>query len=326
MILLMNCCVKSHYLNQEALVMMSDGVIAKLPELIALQRYAQNVAYRPDGYAVRSGNHVSKVRGRGMDFSETRNYQAGDEIRHMEWRVTARTGRPHVKVYQEERERPVFILVDFNSSMYFGTRVAFKSVVAARLAAIIAWTAAKQGDRVGGFVFSETSHHEISPRTRRAGVLPLLAALSHYTQKKLPKTTSIAQNRSSTHALLRLRHVAKPGSIIVLISDFYHLDTESEHQLSRLAQHCDVLAYHVCDPLELSPPAPQQYAITDGHDDLLLDTTLDAVRFSYQFYAEQRITTLHNQCRRLAIPYMQLTQETDLSRLVRQTFPRKAHG
>lgn len=326
--------------------MMSDGVIAKLSELIALQRYAQNVAYRPDGYAVRTGNHVSKVRGRGMDFSETRNYQAGDEIRHMEWRVTARTGRPHVKVYQEERERPVFILVDFNPSMYFGTRVAFKSVVAARLAAIIAWTAAKQGDRVGGFVFSETTHHEITPRTRRAGVLPLLAALSHYTKKMvsvmssppafnsnesdedMTETKKIlpTQNRSLNHALLRLRRVAKPGSIIVLISDFYHLNSDNEHQLSRLAQQCDVLAYHVCDPLELSPPAPQQYAITDGQDDLLLDTTLDAARFSYQFYCEQRITTLHNQCRRLAIPCMQLTQETDLSRLVRQTFPRKAHG
>ena len=94
---------------------MTDGVVAELPELIALQRLAQRVRYRSDSHAANIGNYRSKVRGRGMDFSEARHYQAGDEIRHMEWRVTARTGRPHVKVYQAERERPVLLLVDFNA-------------------------------------------------------------------------------------------------------------------------------------------------------------------------------------------------------------------
>lgn len=132
---------------------MADGVIAELNELIDLRRYAQSIRYQPEGRAIRAGNHLSKLRGRGMDFAEVRNYQAGDEIRHMEWRVTARTGRPHVKIYQEERERPVVILADFNPSMIFGTRVAFKSVVAARLAAMLVWTVIKQGDRVGGVFF-----------------------------------------------------------------------------------------------------------------------------------------------------------------------------
>ena len=98
---------------------MADGVTAELNELISLRRYAQSVQYQPEMKALRSGTHLSKLRGRGMDFAEVRNYQAGDEIRHMEWRVTARTGRPHVKIYQEERERPVVILADFNPSMIF---------------------------------------------------------------------------------------------------------------------------------------------------------------------------------------------------------------
>ena len=112
---------------------MSEGIIAELAELIQLRRYAASVRYSPDRKALRSGNHLSKLRGRGMDFAEVRNYQAGDEVRHMEWRVTARTGRPHVKIFQEERERPAVIFVDFNASMFFGTRLAFKSVIAARL-------------------------------------------------------------------------------------------------------------------------------------------------------------------------------------------------
>ena len=302
---------------------MTNGIDVQLSELIALQRYAQTVRYRPEGFALRVGTHLSTLRGRGMDFSEARNYQAGDEVRHMEWRVTARTGRPHVKVYQEERERPVIILTDFSPSLYFGTRIAFKSVVAAKLAAIIAWTAAHQGDRVGGFVFSEQTHHEFTPRSRQASVLPLLAALSHYTQNHQQKSTA---KHSFNHALLRLRRIAKPGSILVLISDFYNLNGESEAHLSRLSSHNDLLAYHVCDPLELAPPKPQQYAITDGEQELILDTSLDAVRFSYQYHSEQRLATLQAQCKRLRMQYSQVTASTNLAHLVGQTFPRRMHG
>ena len=301
-----------------------DGISVTLSELIALQRHVQNVRYPPDGYALRPGQHRSKLRGRGIDFSEARNYQAGDEIRHMEWRVTARTGRPHVKVYHEERERPVVILVDFNPSMYFGTKIAFKSVIAARLAAIIAWTAAKQGDRVGGFLFSETHHHEFIPRSRQAGVLPILSKLVKYTEQY--DRTNSSGSRELSHALLRIRRVAKPGSIIVLISDFYNIDEDTERHLTNLRSHNDILAYHVCDQLELSPPPPNQYAITDGSKDLLLDTTLDSVRFGYQFHFEQKISLLQSKLRRLQIQGIQVTSDMDLSLLVRQTFPRRIGG
>ena len=303
---------------------MTNGVIAELPELIALQRYAQMVSYRPEGRALRSGGHLSKLRGRGMDFSEARNYQAGDEIRHMEWRMTARTGRPHVKLYQEERERPVIILTDFSPSMFFGTRVAFKSVVAARLAAILAWTVVKQGDRVGGLMFSNTAHHEFTPRGRNAGVLPFLAALSQYTQS--PTSHITADNHALSYALHRLRRVVRPGSILVLISDFYTMDHDCEQYLNRLRSHNDVLAYHLCDPLELAPPKPQQYAITDGQQEILLDTTINAVSQSYQQYCEQRIAALQTQFQRLQIQCIQVTAETDLPLLVRQTFPRRGNG
>ena len=301
---------------------MTEGVTAELAELIDMQRYAQVGHYRPQGRALRSGNHLSKVRGRGMDFAEVRNYQAGDEIRHMEWRVTARTGRPHIKLYQEERERPVILLVDFNPSMYFGTRLAFKSVVAARLAAILAWTVVVQGDRIGGLLFSADKHNELTPRTRETGVLPLLAALSQYTQQLSPYTNQ-QQNRSFSFALQRVRRVMKPGSILVLISDFYSLDVESEKHLSRLRSHNDILAYHLCDPLELAPPKPQQYAITDGDQEAFLDTTVDSVNNAYRRYCDQRIATLQQQLQRLQIQYIQVTAENDLSLLVRQTFPRR---
>lgn len=303
---------------------MASGVVAELNELIDLRRYAQSVHYYPEGRALRSGLHLSRVRGRGMDFSEVRNYQAGDEIRHMEWRVTARTGKPHVKLYQEERERPTVILADFNPSMIFGTRIAFKSVVAARLASLLAWTVIKQGDRVGGFFFSATDHSEFIPRGRESGVLPLLASLSHYTTQS--ETQKTAKPRVLSDALVRLRRVIRPGSILVLISDFYSMDAECEKHLTRLRANNDILAYHISDRIELAVPKPQHYAMTDGAEQLILDTRSSAISTAYEQYCTQRVQQLQDQFKRLHIQYVQATAETDIPRLVRQTFPRRARG
>lgn len=303
---------------------MVDGVIAALNELIDLRRYAQSVRYHSESKALRTGNHRSSIRGRGMDFAEVRNYQAGDEVRHMEWRVTARTGRPHVKIYQEERERPVVILADFNPSMIFGTRIAFKSVIAARLAALLAWTTVKQGDRIGGVLFSATQHSEFMPRGRDSGVLPFLAALSHYTEQTLAQREASPMRLSE--ACLRLHRVVRPGSIVVLISDFYSMDDECEKHLNRLRSHNDLLAYHICDQVELAPPKPQQYAITNGQQELIIDTRVPAVSAAYAHYCQQRIAQLQNQLKRLHIQYVQVTAELDLPWLVRHTFPRRSHG
>lgn len=303
---------------------MADGVVAEVNELIAYRRYAQSIQYYPEGKALRAGQHLSKIRGRGMDFSEVRNYQAGDEVRHMEWRVTARTGRPHVKIYQEERERHTVLLVDFNPSMIFGTRIAFKSVVAARLASMLAWSVIKQGDRVGGFFFSASEHSEFMPRGRDSGVLPLLGALSHYTEQANRKRET--QSRALSDALIRLRRVIRPGSILVLISDFYAMDLESEKHLTRLRANNDILAYHICDRIELTAPKPQQYAMTNGRDELVLDTSLASISNAYDHYCNQRIQLLNEQFKRLQIQCIQATAETDIPRLVRQTFPRRIRG
>ena len=303
---------------------MANGIVVEIAELIALKRFVYRVGAKPAIGAQRAGNYLSKLRGRGMDFAEVRNYQAGDEIRHMEWRVTARTGRPHVKVFQEERERPVVIMTDFNASMYFGTRSAFKSVLAARLAAMIAWTAVRQGDRVGGLLASADRHDEFTPKSREKGILPWLAKLCDYTsclQSRKPNN-----ERLLSDSLVRLRRVVHPGSIVVLISDFYQLDSECEKHLTFLSAHNDVLAYHVCDPLELAPPKPDMYAMTNGREEMLLDTSLQSIREDYQLFCENRQQQIRTLCQRTQIQYTLTTVDDNIPQLVRQTFPRRTYG
>ncbi|WP_131782516.1 DUF58 domain-containing protein [Legionella gresilensis] len=301
---------------------MTYGLITELNELIALRRLVSRKRRHLGARAAKTGSHLSFIRGRGMDFAEVRNYQAGDEIRHMEWRVTARTGRPHIKVYQEERERPVILIVDFNPSMYFGTRHAFKSVIAARLAALIAWTAISQGDRVGALLFSPREHNEFMPKSREAGVLPLLASLNHYT-KQFRQVQNENKSVPLNQILSKLNRVARPGSLIILISDFYELDEKCESHFSRLKLNNDILTYHICDPLELSPPKPALYAITDGKQELLLDTTYSKLAEDYKAWCDNQQFKIQTNLKRLHIPYSQVTAQTDLSQLVNQTFPRR---
>ena len=300
-----------------------QGVSVELDELLQLRRLVTKTQRNPKSRAIRSGAWQSPIRGRGMDFAEVRNYQPGDEIRHMEWRVTARTGKPHVKLYQEERERPVIIVTDFNPSMYFGTRSSFKSVTAARLAALIAWTATKEGDRVGGLIFSENSHHEYMPRWREYGVLPYLSGLCSYSQKQ---PESFDNGCSLSSILMRSRRVIRPGSTLVIISDGYQLDADCKQHLRRICQHNLVLMYHICDPLEQAPPPPATYAISDGNKEMVLDTNQAMVQALWQQDCQKRMDKIDTLCEQLMIQKNLVENGDDLAHVVAHTFPRRRHG
>lgn len=305
---------------------MRDGVTVSVAELIELKQLA-HATYRgaPASQNHTSGNYQSLLKGRGMAFSEVRNYQAGDDIRHMEWRVTARTGRPHVKLYQEERERPILLIIDFNPSMYFGTRVAFKSVLAAKIAALIAWRAMLQKDKVGGLFFSSTQHHEFPPYARHAHIMKMLATLAEYTQA-LPAFSSSPKYRPLSDVLNKVRRVNKPGSLIVLLSDFYAFDEQSYQHLALLRQHNDVIACHIQDPIELAlPSSPGVYPITDGMNTLLLDND-KTTQQAYQAYWSEKNQSLKKQLQRAGVADISFHGEKNLSQLLSAIFPRRPYG
>lgn len=276
---------------------MSSGISVSTAELIQLQSQAARFALHAR-QKVRShfhGAYRSHIRGRGMDFEESRVYQPGDDVRCMDWRVTARTGTAHTKVFCEERELPVWLVVDLSQSMFFGTRVAFKSVIAAKIAALLAFAAVDQGDRVGGLLFNEEVLQHTAPRARNAGVLPLLKQLSHMTQ-----ANSYSPNPQMFTAMLkRLQTVANSGGLMIILSDFAQLTPEHKPYLYQLSKRHRLIAGLIYDSLEQNPPAANRYVISDGIERAWLDTTRSTFCKHYQQHFAQRFTqvkTIMQQC------------------------------
>ena len=246
-----------------------DGIHLSASELIALKPRCNALSlpmHRPSVSAL-AGAYRSRFRGRGVDFVESRNYLPGDDIRNMDWRVTARTGKPHTKIFQEERERPVLVVVDASPSLYFGTRTRLKSVAAGQLAAAIAWAAVRRGDRIGAFLFAPDKHRELRPAGGRRGAMRVIQGLVDWLNPD-----SVHQGHEPLSVSLeRVRHAVRPGSLVLIISDFFNLDEQCHRHLSRLRQHNDVIGCQIMDPAEQELPAGR-FPISDGEHSAMLDT------------------------------------------------------
>jgi uncharacterized protein (DUF58 family) len=226
------------------------------------------------------GGHASPYKGRGVEYDESRPYQAGDDLRTMDWRVTARTGKPHTKVFREERNRPVFVWLDLRRPMLFATRGAYKGVLAAEAAALVAWSAVANGDRLGGLVFSDAEHHELRPALGARAALRLLNITSSGSLWDAPAIP--AAETDAERALLALTRVARPGSLLVLLSDFRRLGADADHHLRQLASHGDVLLMHFYDAVEAELPPPGRYRIESPGRSFSIETANEAVRRRYR--------------------------------------------
>lgn len=252
-----------------------NPTVVTLEDLLILRGYAQGgrLAVRRKNAAVRSGGHDSRWRGRGVDFRESRIYQPGDDIRHMDWRVTARSGKPHTKLFQEEREQGLLLALDLNPGMRFGTRVCFKSVQAARAAAYLAWVASHDGDRVGALGFGGGINGEVRPAGGGRGVLRSLRALRDW---DAAADRELRQPLSA--AMPRLRQLLRPGMRLILISDGFSADAESWPLLGQLAGRHDISIVLLRDALEMAAPPPGRYAISTAAGRRLLDFSAPKLR------------------------------------------------
>jgi uncharacterized protein (DUF58 family) len=288
-----------------------------ISDLIALRHAAESVNLRATRVRSLQGqNYLSPFKGRGMEFDESRPYTAGDDIRSLDWRVTARAGKPYTKLFREERERPVMVAVDYRPAMFFATQGSFKSVVAARCAALLAWRAAQQGDRLGGFIFSHRDHWEGRPSLGSAATLHFLQQLAARGRIDRQAAGHDANSEAPTRALARLRRVARPGSLIALISDFRDLSTSAEAHLAQLSRHNELVLIFVHDPLETRLPPAGQYRIAYRDRELTLDTASDRVRSDYTECFNRRKNRIQHLCLRHRMIFLPCaTNDNPLQRL-----------
>jgi uncharacterized protein (DUF58 family) len=243
-----------------------------------------------------------------MDFDEVRGYQPGDDVRNIDWRVTARTTVPHTKTFTEERERPVLVFCDQRNGLFFGSRVRFKSVQAANIAALLAWSALKRKDRVGGLVLGTRQILKFKSQRSDKAVLKMLAGLDQLNRElPAPDPAADAETVGFTEALTDLRRIAKTGNSIYLISDFCDLDEDGLRQLYELSRHNSITAFRVFDPLERELPPDGQYTISDGTRQTRVDTSGDSKRRRYREEARQREEALHTELGRLGIPVAEIS-------------------
>lgn len=294
-------------------------VSISLASLIQLAKAAAGIKLQHSAIkSQQNGGYVSRFKGRGMEFDEARLYQAGDDIRRIDWKVTARSGSPHTKIFREERERPVFIAVDARPTMHFATRGVFKSVQAVKLAALIAWAAEHQGDRVGGQLFTLHDCQELKPQNGKQAVLRFLNLLvsGASANSSIAAASNSAQSFSLDQILARLIQHTRPGNRIYIISDFRGLNAQAEQHLIRLARHCEVVLIMVYDPLESKLPEKGRYRFTDGQQERIIDSADQARLLDYQqrFNAHQQ--HLEKIAQKMGLAFISCSTQADpISRL-----------
>jgi len=246
------------------------GITVDVDDLVRVQSQLSGISLTSlrKRSSFRSGARETRFRGRGMEYEESRAYVAGDDVRTMDWRVMARMGEAHTKVFAEEKQRSFLLAVDLSASMYFGTQYAFKSCAAAYAAATIGWLATMAGDRLGGLIVTPLSHQEVRPGKNRSGLMAVFHHLAEQTRLPLPFENT---ERRINFLLRELMRVVKPGSNIALISDFLGIDQQSSELISGLARHNDISAFWIHDRTEVEHWSPGHYKLLVGNEKVGVD-------------------------------------------------------
>jgi len=294
-------------------------VYADRDELMRLRFKSSGFSFLPRQpiHSILSGRHASRLRGRGLNFEELRGYLRGDDPRHIDWKVTARTGKPHVRVYTEEKDRTVWLLVDQRINMFFGSRRRMKSVVAAEAAAIAAWRVLAQRDRVGAVVFDDVELSVIEPLRSEQRVTRIIDRVVEKNHALNAHSGIVPGPRMLNRALRRVAELARHDTLVCVISDAAGTDGETRRLVTRLTAHNDVLFAFVYDPLERSFPDAGRLVFTDGRTHVEFDTGQRRLRDAYRSDFEQRLELMAATSRQHSIPLLALHTEAPVLQQVR---------
>lgn len=287
------------------------GAYTKLEQLIRLRLYAGSVdlARVNRVSSLQAGTHKSRLRSRGIEFAEVRAYEPGDDVRTIDWRVTARTGKVHTKLFNEEKERPVLVLLDQSPTMFFGSQQRFKSVLGAEAAALVAWAALGKHYRVGGVLFGAERHAVAGLKGNRAGILRFIHQIHSFNLLLRSPYENTEGNRLET-GMEQLLRIAPSGSLVVIISDFSALTDNAislERQFWRLGRHSDITCLSVSDPLEAELPKTGFYRVTDGQSYHQIDAGQKQNKERYRDVFRHKEALLTGLCRKLRMRYKALS-------------------
>jgi uncharacterized protein (DUF58 family) len=296
-----------------------------LADLLALRSAGESISLPTSRVRVlASGGHLSTLKGRGVEYDESRPYQPGDDLRTFDWRVTARTGKPHTKIFREERNRPVLVWLDLRRSMNFATRGVYKSVLAAETAALIAWTSVAGGDRLGGLIFSDSTHQELRPALGRRATLALLSAIAAAPLWQDTRAGGDTEEpEPAAHALERLVRVVRPGSLVFMLSDFRGLGADARKHLWQLRAHSDLVLMHYFDPLESELPPPGRYRIQAGRMSVAIHTGGRDARERYRRRFEARRELLNSVARLPGVRLIECATTDDPRSLLAKQFMKR---
>jgi uncharacterized protein (DUF58 family) len=296
-----------------------------LDDLLRLNHRAKGFSFLPRQpvHSLLAGRHASRLRGRGLEFEELRHYYEGDDVRAIDWRATARLGEPQLRVYTEERDRPVLLLVDQRLGMFFGSRHAMKSVIAAEAAALAAWRVTSLGDRIGGLVFSENGIDEIRPRARQAAVGPLFEAIVRHNGALKAGDPRPSDPALLNAALAKVPRLLPHDGLLTLITDATGADAETVRLVTEITAHNDVLTVFVFDPLEAELPDISRVVVADAGRQIEVDSSARGLRRRFAASFAERREAIEGFSRRRAIPVLPLSTERDTADQFRELLGRR---
>ena len=285
------------------------GLVASLEDLMEQRKNVRYLHIKTRlNSSVQAGDVKSAFKGRGIELEESREYAFGDDVRDIDWRITARKNTPYTKIYNEEKDREIYVLLDLSSSMVFGTRKELKSVTASKITALLGWMAQENNDRFGALIFDGQNTWQFKPQQNRAHLLAIFKKISlvnqHITEEKI-------QNKGLNKTLQMMVQGIKSRATVFVVSDFSGLNDDDKKSLAMLAKKCQLFCVNVYDMLEEKAPLPGEYMISDEVQSVVFDSRYQAFCEEYQrFFADKR-EKMREFCRKFGCRYLSI--RTDIA-------------
>ena len=288
------------------------GAYVSINDLVSLTAAYGKVRRRKRKARKLAGDRFSRQRGRGVDFEEVRLYQPGDDVRNIDWNVTARKNEPHTKVFTEEREKPTLVVVDQTATMFFGSKLRLKSVVAAEIAARLAWVTLAQHDRVGGVVFGEDGIKTTKPLRNSRSVVKLLRDVAIANQALSVTKLQQVKEQLWESMITHLQCAAPHHHRIIVISDFKNISQDAIQELMHRGRHNELQVFHVYDELETNLPPANQYTVTSTSNTIEFDSTGNTTKREYSRRYEVRVDRLKTYCVQNLVAFESLSTTENL--------------